>query len=134
MFALVGDVNRYPDFIPWITSMRTWNLRTDEDGGSTLDAEAGVKFSVLRERFSTRVRRDPDARLVTVNLLSGPFKHLVNEWRFNTHPDGCEIAFLIEFEFRSRFLEALLDANFDRAVRKLIGCFEIRADELYGTS
>ena len=54
LLEMVGDVKAYPEFVPWITSMRVWNERTGEHGESQLDAEAGVGFSFLRERFSTR--------------------------------------------------------------------------------
>ena len=134
MFALVADVASYPDFVPWVTSMRTWNAVEAKDGLNFIDAEASVGFAFLRERFATRVRRDPVDRVVAVDLIHGPFRRLVNEWRFGPHPQGCEISFFIEFEFKNRLLEALLDANFDRAVRKLIGCFEARAQKLYGLS
>lgn len=132
LFQLVGDVQHYPAFVPWVTSMRTWNQRMDEDGVTTLDAEASVGFTFLKERFSTRVRRDPNAKIVRVDLLSGPFRRLINEWKFAAHPDGAEIEFMIDFEFKSRFLDAMLEANFNRAVTKLIGCFEKRAEVLYG--
>ena len=82
LFALVGDVMAYPDFVPWINAMRTWNARTLADGVETLDAEAGVGFSFLKERFSTRVRRDATAQQIDVTLLSGPFKRLANRWQF----------------------------------------------------
>ena len=131
LFQLVGDVEHYPAFVPWVTSMRTWNQRIGDDGATTLDAVAGVGFAFLRERFSTRVRRDPAEKTVRVDLISGPFRKLINEWRFLPHPDGTEIDFMIDFEFKSRFLDAMLEANFDRAVRKLIGCFEKRAEVLF---
>lgn len=132
MFALVGDVERYPQFVPWVVEMQTWNLQTWETGASQVDAEAKVGFAFLKEKFATRVLRDPAENMVSVRLLSGPFRHLVNEWRFLPHDGGCEISFLIEFEFKSRFLDAMLEANFDRAVNRLIGCFEARAKALYG--
>jgi coenzyme Q-binding protein COQ10 len=132
MFALVADIERYPEFVPWVSSMRTWNSVEAKDGVNFVDAEAGVGFSFLKERFATRVRRDPTDRVVNVDLLSGPFKRLVNEWRFAPHNDGCEIQFFIEFAFKNRILDALLEANFDRAVNRLIGCFEARARVLYG--
>ena len=131
---LVGDVARYPDFVPWITSMRTWNPQILPDGANTLDAEAGVGFSMLTERFATRVRRDPINRTVTVSLLSGPFKRLVNDWRFLDEEAGTRIEFMIDFSFKSKLLTLMLEANFDRAVNKLIGCFEARAAALYGLS
>lgn len=132
LFALVGDVARYPDFVPWITSMRTWNQRALSEGLDTLDAEAGVGFSFLRERFATRVRRDADAKQIDVALLSGPFRKLTNRWRFVEDPQGTRIEFDIDFQFKSRLLEGLLKANFHHAVDRLMGCFEDRAKALYG--
>ena len=132
LLDLVGDVRAYPQFVPWITSMRVWNERTDPHGESQLDAEAGVGFSFLRERFSTRVKRDPAAGEITVSLLHGPFRQLFNRWRFREDPGGTRIDFEIDFEFKSRLLQTLLAANFQHAVERLIGCFEDRAKALYG--
>ncbi len=134
LFALVGDVERYPDFIPWVTHMRTWNAKVEADGASSVDAEAGVGFSFLRERFATRVRRDPAARAIDVSLLSGPFRKLENRWRFTPDGEGTRVEFLIDFAFRLPFLDAILNANFDKAVNRLIACFEARAAALYGSA
>ena len=133
LLALVGDVSAYPDFVPWITSMRTWNARTLEAGVETVDAEAGVGFSFLKERFSTRVRRDALNRRIEVGLLSGPFRKLLNRWEFFETGEGAtRVEFEIDFQFKSRLLEALLAANFAHAVDKLMTCFEARAKALYG--
>jgi coenzyme Q-binding protein COQ10 len=132
LFELVGDVARYPEFVPWITTMRVRNARQEGQGVSLVDAEAGVGFSFLKERFATRVRRDPGALQIRVDLLHGPFRKLANRWTFEPEPAGCQVTFEIDFEFKSRLLDALLAANFNRAVDKLIGCFEARAAALYG--
>jgi len=133
LFALVGDVSAYPDFVPWITSMRTWNARSLGEGVEAVDAEAGVGFSFLRERFSTRVRRDAANRQIDVTLISGPFKRLENRWRFFEAGEGAtRVEFDIDFQFKSRLLETLLAANFGHAVERLMGCFEARAQALYG--
>jgi coenzyme Q-binding protein COQ10 len=135
LFALVGDVMAYPDFVPWINAMRIWNARTLADGVETVDAEAGVGFSFLRERFATRVRRDAPNRQIEVSLLSGPFKRLENRWQFfEAEGQGTRVEFDIDFQFKSRLLEALLAANFAQAVEKLMSCFEARAKALYGQS
>jgi coenzyme Q-binding protein COQ10 len=131
LFALVGDVEAYPAFVPWITAMRTWNGRVDGEV-SSVDAEAQVGFSFLREKFATRVRRDAEALTVDVSLLYGPFKRLVNNWRFVPHEAGTSVEFVIEFAFKSRVLDAMLAANIDKAASKLIGCFEDRARAIYG--
>lgn len=137
LFALVGDVERYPEFVPWITSLRAWNRGQPTEGVTTLDAEARVRFHIIRERFATRVRLDAGAMAIDVSLLSGPFRRLTNRWRFRPSadvgpPGGCELVFEIDFEFGSRLLHGLLSANFERAVARLVGCFERRADVLYG--
>jgi coenzyme Q-binding protein COQ10 len=132
LFALVGDVMAYPEFVPWITSMRTWNARDLGGGLETLDAEAGVGFSFLKERFSTRVTRDANSRQIDVALLAGPFRKLANRWAFHDDPGGTRVEFDIDFQFKSRLLDALLAANFQHAVERLMGCFEARANDLYG--
>lgn len=133
LFSLVGDVDRYPEFVPWLTTMRTWNAHEIEPGVNCVNAEAGVGFSFLRETFATRVIRDANERHIGVNLIRGPFRALKNDWRFKPGDGGgTEIDFSIEFEFKSRLLDAFLAANMDRAIDKLIACFEARARALYG--
>jgi coenzyme Q-binding protein COQ10 len=134
LFALVGDVDAYPDFVPWIIAMRTWNSRQLGEGVEAVDAEARVRFSFLKERFSTRVKRDAGNRAIDVDLLAGPFKRLVNRWRFSAEGEGTRVDFEIDFVFRSAMLERLLTANFAHAVDKLMMCFEARAAVLYGAA
>lgn len=132
LFALVGDVRAYPDFVPWISSIRVWNERETAAGVNEVDAEAQVGFAMIRERFATAVKRDCNQRMITVSLIRGPFKHLRNEWRFLPEATGTKVDFFIDFEFRSKLLDRVLQANFDRAAHRLIGCFETRAQALFG--
>jgi len=127
LFSLVGDVERYPEFVPWCQSMRVWNRRPPVDGIDQLDAEAGVAFSFLREKFATRVRRDSQLMTIEVSLLYGPFRRLQNRWQFDHAPGGCEVRFDIDFEFKTPMLDRILAANFEPAVSRLMACFEARA-------
>ncbi|WP_439477490.1 type II toxin-antitoxin system RatA family toxin [Brevundimonas sp.] len=129
---LVADVRAYPEFVPWVTAMRTWSPREEAPGVSLIDAEAAVGFSFLKERFSTWVRHDRNRPMVEVGLIRGPFRHLKNRWEFFPDPAGARVEFMIDFAFKSRILDAMLHANFDRAVSKLMICFEARAGHLYG--
>ena len=132
VFELVGDVQAYPQFVPWITAMQAGEPQAEGEGVSVLDATASVGFSFLKEAFSTRVRRDAPQRLITVSLISGPFRRLENSWAFRPHRAGCEVVFDIDFQFKARMLDLMLKANFGFAVDKLIACFESRAEALYG--
>ncbi|MDP3659370.1 type II toxin-antitoxin system RatA family toxin [Phenylobacterium sp.] len=132
LFNLVGDVEAYPQFLPWITAIRTWNARTLAPGVDAVDAEAAVGFAFLRERFSTRVVRDADQRTIDVGLISGPFRKLHNRWKFHEDPDGTRVDFEIEFTFKSRLLEGLLASHQAHAIERVMACFEARARALYG--
>ena len=131
LFTLVGDVARYPEFVPWINTMRVWNQRETAAGVSELDSEAQIGFAMLTERFSTHGKRDSEARTILVTLIRGPFRSLENRWRFSPDLGGCKVEFKIEYAFKSRILSAVLASNFDRAVMKLMGCFESRAKAMY---
>jgi coenzyme Q-binding protein COQ10 len=132
LFDLVADVERYPQFVPWVTTLRTSNREVGEDGVTTLDAVADVGFSIVHERFATRVRLDAAALAIDVGLITGPFSRLVNQWRFTPRAAGADLSFLIDFEFRSRLLDRLFAMNFRRAADRLVRCFETRATRLYG--
>ena len=69
--ALVADVRAYPEFVPWVTAMRTWSPREEAPGVSLIDAEAAVGFSFLKERFSTWVRHDRNRDMVEVGREAG---------------------------------------------------------------
>ena len=132
LFELVGDVQRYPEFVPHLKSIRVWDQRSDATGLSSLKAEAAVGFALFQERFATTVLRDRERLVIEVDLLSGPFRHLTNRWRFAPMRAGTEVDFFIDFAFRSRLLEAVLQANLHRAVERIIGAFDARARQLYG--
>lgn len=129
---LVADVEAYPRFVKWVTTMRVWNRRDEAPGVTVLDAEAAVGFAFMRERFSTWVRHDRNLPRVEVGLLRGPFKHLKNRWDFHAVPEGTRLEFMIDFAFKSAILNAMLSANFDLAVGKLIASFEDEAARRYG--
>ncbi len=132
LFTLVGDVEAYPQFVPWVTRLTTFNRACEDDGVVEFDAEAVVGFSFVQERFCTHVRLDSRSRVVDVALLSGPFSRLTNRWSLAPHPGGATLTFDIDFAFKSRLLDGLLAANFERAVNRLVACFEDRAKVLYG--
>jgi coenzyme Q-binding protein COQ10 len=131
---LVADVQAYPDFVKWVNSMRVWNAREEAPGVTLVDAEAQVGFSFLKERFSTWVRHDRNLPRVEVGLIRGPFRHLKNRWDFHEDPEGTRLEFMIDFAFRSPILNAMLQANFELAVGKLIASFEAEAARRYNSS
>lgn len=129
MYALVADVERYPEFLPWCAAAR---IRSREEATFTADLIAA--FGVVRERFTSRVMLDPSAKIITIEYIEGPFEHLTNRWHFVPTESGCEVHFDIDFRFKSRTLQTLISGVFTRAVEKMTGAFITRADQLYGSA
>ena len=127
LFDLVAAVERYPEFLPWCTAARV-RSRTDK----LMIADMAIGFRMIRERFTSRVVLDRP-RAIDVAYADGPFKHLTNRWRFIPKPEGCEIDFFVDFEFRSKLLEKMIGLLFDEACRRMISAFEGRARALYGS-
>ncbi len=129
MFDLVADVERYPEFLPWCVAARI-RKRT----GDTFFADLVIGFKLVRERYTSKVVLDPAGRRIDVTYTEGPFHHLDNHWRFELAEDGgTMIDFYVDFEFKSRILQALIGAVFNEAVRLMVHAFEKRAGHVYGT-
>lgn len=129
LFALVGDVARYDEFLPWVIAVR---IRSSSE--TEMIADLIVGFNAFKERFTSKVTKHAPDR-IEVDYIEGPLKYLHNEWRFTPAPDGgTMLHFSVDFAFRSRIFETIAGAMFDRALRRMIGAFETRAAQLYGSS
>ncbi|NIJ42761.1 coenzyme Q-binding protein COQ10 [Parvibaculum indicum] len=138
MYALVADIASYPDFLPWCNAARIRKREpagAEMPGGEIVVADLIVSYKLLREQFTSRVLLDPRNLAIDVGYIKGPFKHLMNRWRFEELEGGASrVHFEIDFEFKSRMLERLIGEFFDRALTKMMGAFLQRADELYGNT
>lgn len=134
MFALIADVGRYPEFLPWCAAARVRKRSPLPDGaGEVMDADLIVSFKVYRETFGSRVTLRPEARTIDVEYLEGPFRHMRNHWRFIPEEGGaCTIDFFVDFEFRSAILQKLIGLVFHEAMLRVVRAFEKRAADLYG--
>ena len=129
MFDLVADVGRYGEFLPWVVATR---VRSDSD--TEMVADMVVGFKAIRERFTSRVTKDRPNE-IAVHYVDGPLSELDNVWTFRAiDADTCEIDFLVDFTFKNRMFERLAGQYFDRAFRKMVNAFELRAFDLYGNS
>ena len=134
MYDLVADVERYPEFLPLCEGLVV-RSRKERDGKELLVADMTVGYKAIRETFTSRVTLDPDSRVILVEYLQGPFRHLQNRWRFVDVPGqagAAEVHFFIDYEFRNRLLGMMMGAVFDKAFRRLAAAFEDRADKVYG--
>jgi coenzyme Q-binding protein COQ10 len=125
MYAVVADIEKYPEFLPWVVALRVLTRRSNG-----LTAEMAVGYHGLRERYTSDVRLDAAARTIDVLQIKGPFKVLENHWRFIPKDEGCEVEFSILFEFKSRLLHSVAGAKFEKVMMKMTDAFEARAATL----
>jgi coenzyme Q-binding protein COQ10 len=132
MFALVADVERYPEFLPLCEDLRIVRRQADAQGREVLVAAMSVGYKAVRETFTSRVTLDPGSRTILVEYVDGPFKRLENRWEFQPAGSGTSVEFYIAYEFRSMALGLLMGAMFDKAFRRFAEAFEQRAHTVYG--
>jgi coenzyme Q-binding protein COQ10 len=127
LFELVAGVEKYPQFLPWCVAARVRHR-----GDTELLADMTIGFGPFRESFVSRVTLDRP-RSVRVRYETGPFRYLNNQWDFHPHPGGTEVAFFVDFEFRSRLLQSAVGVVFNEAVRRMVNAFQKRAQDVYGS-
>ncbi len=133
MYALVADIEKYPEFLPLCEAL-TIRSSKERDGKTLLIADMTVGYKAIRETFTTQVLLNPADLAIDVKYIEGPFKYLDNRWTFTAAGTGSVVDFFIDYEFKSMILGALMGSMFDRAFRMFAEAFEARADKVYSTS
>ncbi len=131
LFALVAQVEKYPEFLPWCIGSRITKREKNAKGLDVFYADLVIGYKMARETFGSKVTlNSPDH--IHVEYLSGPMKYLSNHWRFIPGPNGsCTIDFYVDFEFKNSFFQSLIEVFFSKAVDKMVKAFEDRANALY---
>ena len=127
MYALVHDVERYPEFLPWCSGAQ---VEQQDEGG--VHARVGIDFRGIRQHFTTHNTVHPPS-LIEMKLVSGPFRQLDGSWRFKPLGDqACKVEFQLRYEFSSKLLEKLVGPVFHFIASSLVDAFVKRAAQLYG--
>lgn len=127
MFALVDDIDRYQEFLPWCGSSSVLARDEDEVRASILVQKGGFAKS-----FTTRNRLQLN-KMIEMRLLEGPFRHLEGFWRFDSlGEDACKVSLDLEFEFSNRIIDVTFGPIFSQIVNSLVDAFMQRAMQVYG--
>lgn len=125
MYAIVLDIEAYPQFLPWVADARILSRNEDE-----LSAELVADFSGMQQTFRT-IDRFIANRMIEIRLLDGPFHFLESLWTFEAISDTrCRVHFSIEFEFSNRMLSLVATPLFQAACKSMVRAFEERAANL----
>jgi ribosome-associated toxin RatA of RatAB toxin-antitoxin module len=128
MFALVADIERYPEFVPWVARSQVIQRSDTEVVGRLEMNRAG-----LRETFTTRNVMTPPGRM-ELHLVEGPFKTLEGVWTFDPlGARGTKIGLSMQFEFSNPVTALLLSRSFENSCGELVDAFVNRARMIYST-
>ena len=132
MFALVADVEHYPEFLPLCEALKVRRRSSLDENREMLIADMTIGYKAIRETFTSRVTLDPANNKILVEYVDGPFSHMQNRWSFVPENSGTRVEFFIDYQFKSRMLGMLMGAMFDTAFRKFSDTFVERAGVVYG--
>jgi ribosome-associated toxin RatA of RatAB toxin-antitoxin module len=128
MFALVDDVPRYPEFLPWCTGARAQRVSPTERLASIDIAKGAITM-----QLTTRNTVLTDTHIL-MELVEGPFRCLTGRWDFSPIAQrGSRIVFRVEFEFKSRLMAVALNPVFESICEKIVDAFVARALRTYGS-
>ena len=125
MFALVEDIERYPEFLPWCAATEVL-----ERGAEVTRARLDVSYHGLKTHIATRNRKHPPDR-IELAFEDGPFERFGGEWRFSPlGGEGCKVELALDYEFSSRTLSTLLGGLFGDIADTMVESFVRRAEAL----
>ena len=121
VYAIVAGVEAYPEFIPWVTSVKVLDKQDNK-----ISYEICVGFKGLSTSFVTEdvfeLNKNIEISLVKSNKISSPFKSLYNVWRFEK---------IDENHFKSMILGKMFSGVFLLAQQKIFQSFHNRAEHTY---
>ena len=126
MYALVNDIEAYPDFLPWCTDASITTRNSD-----TLIAVVSISIGKIKKIFITQNTMQQDSS-ISMKLIKGPFKKLNGEWKFQNNPEsGSIVSLRMEFEFKNKLLKYAFGSAFRVIMDSLVDAFIERANVIY---
>ena len=125
MFALVADIERYPQFLPWCGG-----AVLHERSMRRMVATIAIDYRGIRQSFTTENELHAPHR-ITMVLRDGPFSTLDGLWHFHTlRHDSCKVEFRLDYTFKSGLLGQALVPVFDHIARSFVDAFVKRAEQV----
>ncbi|MDX1917180.1 MAG: type II toxin-antitoxin system RatA family toxin [Rickettsiaceae bacterium] len=133
LYCMVLDIEKYPEFVPWCSNAKILLKERQE-----IEAELGIDFGIYSKSYISRIIHGisgEDQYYISIHQKEGPFEYMNTNWFFTKQEKfSTLVAFEMEFQLKSQFIEKILSAVFDNAANSMIVAFEKRAGEIYGKS
>jgi len=125
MYALVNDVERYPEFLDGCSKVDLIESTVTAMSARLYLSKAGLSY-----QFVTRNTLLPDEK-ITLELQDGPFDYLRGSWVFTSlRDDACKVEMALEFGV-SGLKGRALSGLFSPIAGNMVDAFCKRADNIY---
>jgi ribosome-associated toxin RatA of RatAB toxin-antitoxin module len=126
MFALVENIEAYPQFLPWCSGV---DIVSREPARTV--ATLHVLYHGIRQNFTTDNINTP-GESIQIRLVSGPFKHLLGLWRFKSlGDDACKVSLHMEYQLSNALLSGMVGPVFGHIANTFVDAFVRRANTLH---
>ena len=127
MYALVEDIEAYPEFLPWCRGAKVVSRQMNR-----AVATIQIDFRGLRQNFTT-VNTGYPGESIRISLVSGPFRNLEGEWRFLPLAEqACKVSLNLNYEFSRFFFDKVLGPVFHHISDSMVDAFVKRAESVHG--
>ena len=127
LFDIVIDIESYPEYIPWCSSIVIKERKKNE---IIADMYVQYKF-ILAQKFGSHVKFNKEKLTIETNYIEGPLKNLTTNWRFQKIENNkSKIIFIVDFEFKNFIHQKLAETFYQLIENKMINSFKERADNI----
>jgi ribosome-associated toxin RatA of RatAB toxin-antitoxin module len=128
LFALITDIESYPEFLPWCT-----HAKVQTRGEREMVATLGIRRGPLRGELTTRNELEPHRRILMHLVHGSLFKMLEGEWLLTPIRDeGCQAELIMRFAFSNPLSAFLFEQIFAQTASSLVDAFVNRAYAIAG--
>ena len=133
LIALVLDIEKYPEFVPFCLDAHIYKKNKDGDL-ILIIADLTIGKGPFKDTYKSDVKFNEKESSIKVTNIGGPLNHLENTCHFNDHDNGTEIFFEIDFEIENKFLNIVMTKSFQYGLDKIADAFQNRAIDLFSNS
>jgi coenzyme Q-binding protein COQ10 len=127
LFDIVIDIESYPEYIPWCSSMIVNERKKNE-----IFADMYVQYKfIIAQKFGSHVKFNKEKLTIETRYLEGPLKDLTTKWKFKKIENNkSKIIFEVNFEFKSFIHQKVAETFYPLIETKMINSFKERARSL----
>jgi len=127
MYALVENIEAYPEFLPWCRSSEVLTRRED-----VTTAKLAVGLKGIQQAFTTENVNRP-GESIAMRLVQGPFRSFRAGWKFHVlGAHAARIEFCMDYQLSGGVVGKLLGPLFDHIADTMVDAFHRRAQAVYG--